>query len=188
MSDEQDMLKMGGLASLLPFTYAMMFIGSLSLIVIIQFKKLGDRFSPLRPFDPSASSATDLYFWRLSSFYHFFLYLLDFNASEWALWDRFCQAHPAQGSSWQAYMAKAALQAPSLVLRALQHSAELLKPAQKQACFDGSNPSWVSWERHTWIWSIWVFKDEHLHLLHPPSCVNSDTFKWEVRPTDQAVT
>jgi NADH-ubiquinone oxidoreductase chain 5 len=32
MSDEQDMLKMGGLASLLPFTYVMMFIGSLSLI------------------------------------------------------------------------------------------------------------------------------------------------------------
>nr|YP_008816167.1 NADH dehydrogenase subunit 5 [Roya obtusa]YP_009755755.1 NADH dehydrogenase subunit 5 [Roya anglica]AGZ90377.1 NADH dehydrogenase subunit 5 [Roya obtusa]QIQ22994.1 NADH dehydrogenase subunit 5 [Roya anglica] len=32
MSDEQDMRKMGGLASLLPFTYAMMFIGSLSLI------------------------------------------------------------------------------------------------------------------------------------------------------------
>nr|YP_009710062.1 NADH dehydrogenase subunit 5 [Coleochaete scutata]QFU80167.1 NADH dehydrogenase subunit 5 [Coleochaete scutata] len=32
MSDEQDMRKMGGLASLLPFTYAMMLIGSLSLI------------------------------------------------------------------------------------------------------------------------------------------------------------
>jgi len=32
MSDEQDMCKMGGLASLLPFTYAMMFISSLSLI------------------------------------------------------------------------------------------------------------------------------------------------------------
>ncbi len=32
MSDEQYMRKMGGLASLLPFTYAMMFIGSLSLI------------------------------------------------------------------------------------------------------------------------------------------------------------
>ncbi len=32
MSNEQDMRKMGGLASLLPFTYAMMFIGSLSLI------------------------------------------------------------------------------------------------------------------------------------------------------------
>jgi NADH-ubiquinone oxidoreductase chain 5 len=32
MSDEQDMRKMAGLASLLPFTYAMMFIGSLSLI------------------------------------------------------------------------------------------------------------------------------------------------------------
>uniref|UniRef100_UPI0030FE526E NADH dehydrogenase subunit 5 n=1 Tax=Cyathodium cavernarum TaxID=351593 RepID=UPI0030FE526E len=32
MSDEQDMRKMGGLASLLPFTYAMMPIGSLSLI------------------------------------------------------------------------------------------------------------------------------------------------------------
>nr|YP_009674812.1 NADH dehydrogenase subunit 5 [Fossombronia foveolata]QDE12797.1 NADH dehydrogenase subunit 5 [Fossombronia foveolata] len=30
MSDEQDMRKMGGLASLLPFTYAMMLIGSLS--------------------------------------------------------------------------------------------------------------------------------------------------------------
>ena len=32
MSDEQDMRKMGGLATLLPFTYAMMLIGSLSLI------------------------------------------------------------------------------------------------------------------------------------------------------------
>nr|YP_010736404.1 NADH dehydrogenase subunit 5 [Zygnema circumcarinatum]QKQ14733.1 NADH dehydrogenase subunit 5 [Zygnema circumcarinatum]WEL36377.1 NADH dehydrogenase subunit 5 [Zygnema circumcarinatum] len=32
MSDEQDMRKMGGLASVLPFTYAMMLIGSLSLI------------------------------------------------------------------------------------------------------------------------------------------------------------
>jgi NADH-ubiquinone oxidoreductase chain 5 len=32
MSDEQDMRKMGGLASILPFTYAMMLIGSLSLI------------------------------------------------------------------------------------------------------------------------------------------------------------
>jgi NADH-ubiquinone oxidoreductase chain 5 len=32
MSDEQDMRQMGSLASLLPFTYAMMFIGSLSLI------------------------------------------------------------------------------------------------------------------------------------------------------------
>ncbi len=32
MSDEQDMRKMRGLASLLPFTYAMMFIGNLSLI------------------------------------------------------------------------------------------------------------------------------------------------------------
>ncbi len=32
MSNEQDMCKMGELASLLPFTYAMMFIGSLSLI------------------------------------------------------------------------------------------------------------------------------------------------------------
>lgn len=32
MSDEQDMRKMGGLASLLPFTYAMMLIGSLSLV------------------------------------------------------------------------------------------------------------------------------------------------------------
>nr|ADT62147.1 NADH dehydrogenase subunit 5 [Isoetes engelmannii] len=32
MSDEQDMRKMGGLASLLPFTYAMMLIGILSLI------------------------------------------------------------------------------------------------------------------------------------------------------------
>jgi NADH-ubiquinone oxidoreductase chain 5 len=32
MLDEQDMCKMGGLASLLPFTYAMMFIGNLSLI------------------------------------------------------------------------------------------------------------------------------------------------------------
>jgi NADH-ubiquinone oxidoreductase chain 5 len=32
MSNEQNMCKMGGLASLLPFTYAMMFIGSLSLI------------------------------------------------------------------------------------------------------------------------------------------------------------
>nr|NP_943684.1 NADH dehydrogenase subunit 5 [Chara vulgaris]AAP92181.1 NADH dehydrogenase subunit 5 [Chara vulgaris]WAK98785.1 NADH dehydrogenase subunit 5 [Chara vulgaris] len=32
MSDEQDMRKMGGLASLLPFTYAMMLIGSMSLI------------------------------------------------------------------------------------------------------------------------------------------------------------
>jgi len=32
MSDEQDMRKMGGLVSLLPFTYAMMLIGSLSLI------------------------------------------------------------------------------------------------------------------------------------------------------------
>jgi NADH-ubiquinone oxidoreductase chain 5 len=32
MSDEQNMCKMGGLASLLPFTYAMMFINSLSLI------------------------------------------------------------------------------------------------------------------------------------------------------------
>ena len=32
MSDEQDMCKMGGLASLLHFTYAMMLIGSLSLI------------------------------------------------------------------------------------------------------------------------------------------------------------
>jgi NADH:ubiquinone oxidoreductase subunit 5 (subunit L)/multisubunit Na+/H+ antiporter MnhA subunit len=32
--DEQNMHKMGGLASLLPFTYAMMFIGSLSLIKV----------------------------------------------------------------------------------------------------------------------------------------------------------
>jgi NADH-ubiquinone oxidoreductase chain 5 len=32
MSDEQDMRKMGGLASLLPFTYGMMLIGSLSLV------------------------------------------------------------------------------------------------------------------------------------------------------------
>lgn len=32
MSDEQDMRKMGGLASILPFTYAMMLIGSLSLV------------------------------------------------------------------------------------------------------------------------------------------------------------
>jgi NADH-ubiquinone oxidoreductase chain 5 len=32
MSNEQDMRKMGGFASLLPFTYAMMFIGSLFLI------------------------------------------------------------------------------------------------------------------------------------------------------------
>ena len=32
MSDEQDMRKMGGLASVLPFTYAMMLIGSLSLV------------------------------------------------------------------------------------------------------------------------------------------------------------
>ena len=32
MSDEQDMRKMGGLATLLPFTYAMMLIGSLSLV------------------------------------------------------------------------------------------------------------------------------------------------------------
>jgi len=32
MSDEQNMHKMGRLASLLPFTYAMMFIGNLSLI------------------------------------------------------------------------------------------------------------------------------------------------------------
>jgi len=32
MSDEQDMRKIGGLASLLPFTYVMMFISSLSLI------------------------------------------------------------------------------------------------------------------------------------------------------------
>ena len=32
ISDEQDMRKMGGLASILPFTYAMMLIGSLSLI------------------------------------------------------------------------------------------------------------------------------------------------------------
>ena len=32
MSDEQDMRKMGGLASSFPFTYAMMLIGSLSLI------------------------------------------------------------------------------------------------------------------------------------------------------------
>lgn len=32
MSDEQDMRQMGGLASLLPFTYAMMFVGSLSLM------------------------------------------------------------------------------------------------------------------------------------------------------------
>nr|YP_010470380.1 NADH dehydrogenase subunit 5 [Symbiochloris sp. SG-2018]UVF37868.1 NADH dehydrogenase subunit 5 [Symbiochloris sp. SG-2018] len=31
LSDEQDMRKMGGIAQLLPFTYAMMFIGSLSL-------------------------------------------------------------------------------------------------------------------------------------------------------------
>ncbi len=32
MSDERDMRKMGGLGSLLPFTYAMMFRGNLSLI------------------------------------------------------------------------------------------------------------------------------------------------------------
>jgi NADH-ubiquinone oxidoreductase chain 5 len=32
MSDEQDMRKMGGLVRILPFTYAMVFIGSLSLI------------------------------------------------------------------------------------------------------------------------------------------------------------
>ncbi|KAG5107161.1 hypothetical protein JHK82_044131 [Glycine max] len=32
MSDEQDMRKMGGLASSFPFTYAMMLMGSLSLI------------------------------------------------------------------------------------------------------------------------------------------------------------
>jgi len=35
MSDEQDMCKMGGLVSLLPFTYAMMFISNLSIMCFL---------------------------------------------------------------------------------------------------------------------------------------------------------